>query len=1235
VTVDESRIRELEARVEDLAGQSEPDPLAEAERLADVEHELLALLSTLAETEFADDLGHPVLAESSRWRDLATEVGTGEAAAAADALVARLIEQGADAMRVTHAARVAEGSPDACFTALAEARRFDLEALGRRPSTPPLADARPQLREAFLRALSDHPPENAQRAAWATELLDRADVVLTSIDDMEPSPARRCLALVADDLEWHARNVEPRISRRRGRLNRKVRRIRAEQQERQLQQRLEARFGTRHVARFERMILGLIVLVLAILFYEAVADPSMETKFWLTVVDTGACAIFLWEFFFKLAVVEGRWRWFVRHFFVDFLPSIPFGLILWSNRVDAVRAGRAIRFLRLPRLARYVRVARPLIRVVRAFGFLTRGIDRIVRKYGGLLNRNIVLYPTREERARAERARDGLGNRVRLLQSRLGENWERLLLQAPADARDAVVRRRVRCLEGAPAEAAHARPEQPTGVGAPPREMPADDLFEMLARLTPTELETEMGQDFVSRLARAVRIFARPPIRWFPVVRRYTPRIGRGMADAEVVVAAAHQVATELKRHHSRWFWLADLHGTVTPAQFVDRIGSAMVKGAFRPAYRLLLFGGFYLLAQGLLGLGHTPWLAQLASFLSAFVGTFLKVVGSLCFGILGIGWWLRHIAGQATDFFAQSARAQYLALTESFKSRHIERDADILDRHVFAPERLIGADADRDAFVREVEEWLVRAPTGGRARTGFDAVERSVLIYRDGLDGALFVDSDTRTTTQLLGHPALRNQRLLSRRFTRRDQRQLMRLDLERQKTLLKGPYLWFSLLSQAVAHGVARLIVDYNRYCLPKDQIDLACRAERERFDSWLAAERVADVSSEKVLYVTTHFTALHFLDDDEHRDSEVAARFGDDVLARLRRDRRTLFRRVFGTYPLHQRPHAERVVNLYRLYQSWLAGGRALLAPARVLLASVFFAWRFLGWLRRCIREIRHPSFEVDEKAVAGADFRTAVRKVQRMRGPVAEAAIRLRAQFDPEYLGVRLPGTERSGLEGADAHSDLEFLGPSIEFRDEIERERKRAARDGVRLGRLIEGGLWERIGARLGVAPESFTRETLRAAGAAYTADLRAIRRLLSGQEILTEVFERAARRDALPRFVFPRPRLYFRFRRWWNAHGSDDAEAKRAAWRATLHNVDGAAGALKAWRTHGERARDEGELRLAELLRHDERITDQLVTLRAIQTLSLIDILTYREHIYRLGDYEKSGDRPGKFLSLY
>ena len=65
-----------------------------------------------------------------------------------------------------------------------------------------------------------------------------------------------------------------------------------------------------------------------------------------------------------------------------------------------------------------------------------------------------------------------------------------------------------------------------------------------------------------------------------------------------------------------------------------------------------------------------------------------------------------------------------------------------------------------------------------------------------------------------------------------------------------------------------------------------------------------------------------------------------------------------------------------------------------------------------------------------------------------------------------------------------------------------------------------------------------------------------------------------------------------------------------------------------AWDEFGDGASSVGEQALVELVRHPERIIDMLVTLRAVQTLSLIDIVNYRDHVYRLGRYQDDNDPP-------
>lgn len=1239
-----------------LTGDTDHDAVERAGRLALVEADLLAALPRLAaeDPEFDGLRGHPSLADASTWHEeVVQHVGPAEVTERAQALVSALMRDEIDSWTERAEGVCASGSADDCFRALGEITMLEREGLTRGCQLEPLADARQPARDALVATLARKTPSETRRRLWATQLLDRADVVLTGIDDVPPDRAARHLALVAEDIEWHVQNVETEKTRRRRRLVRKRARLLNEQQERELQHRLESRFGTKAVGRFERWIMFLIIFVLTSLTVELIFTLSDPVRMWLAIADTAACGFFLVEFFVKLKMVRGKLRWFRRHFLIDFLPSLPFGLLVLgemaSTGANAGRSARAIRLFRLFRVARYLRWLLPAVRMLRAFGFLARGLDRLVRRYGHLLNRNIILYPTRTERALAALDQNTIMVRARRLRAAINRQWHELITAAEDDEKDAVAAIRI-------AELSHARDRglsrrvrvADRGVGAV-KDVPAEHLINTLARMTPQELEAEMGEDFVVRAARAVRMFSRWPIRWFPILRRYVPRLTPAMTEAEVVSAACHSSAKEMKRHHDRWFWCADLYGTVTPSEFVDRVGTAMVKGAMRPAYRLVLFGGFYALVQGLLSFAKGDVLDWLSSTLQTFVGVPLIVLGTICFVVLGVGWWMRRIAGEATFFFEQTAKAQFLALTETFKSRHFDRDTRLLDRRVLEPEERVHPDtypgggiARREAFLAAVRSWMVDAHLSDRGDGLTESMERVVLLYRDNLDGALFGESDTRTTSQLLGNPALRQLRRLSDRIGKRERKELRGLDLDRQRPTFRGPYLWFSYISKAVAQSAARLIVEYNRHAIPLDELPYVTETERAHYEQWVASDSplpgtvdTRTLPARNLEYVTTAFTALHFLDDDPLRDREIAERFGLAVLTNMRSDRKLLFRRIFGTYPLHTRPKDRRVLNMYRVYETWFAGGRAFLIPLRMIWRMFGVLGRGVRWLVQSIREVRRPKARHDVDVAAQADFATAVRKIGRMRGPIVWAGLWLRARFDAEYLGVQLPGAK--GWDGDDlgVWSDLQFLGADPERIRQIADERERAEWDVRRVARLIDAGLLEDVAKIIGLDVSRFGMEHVRAAVAVYRADMSGVRCLLSCGEILRETRIEAQEVPIRPFRLMPRLFLKLRFRRWWKAHGKGDAAARKATWRAIAHNLNESRTALVTWDRMGpEEARREGTRVIADLLRHVGRISEQIVTLRAVQTLSLIDLINYREHVWRLGEYEASGDSPAGWLVL-
>ena len=1224
--------------------------------------------------------------EVRAWRNLLRDYGLTDQAAGADQL---LIEFGRD--RATDWCKEnlecpLPSDPDVLLRRLARTTSLQL-------SLPANHDAqhlevqfqavRDRLRSELLRVLEQVPPSDGARQRWVSALVDRADATLTAIDETAPDAAAWQLRVVWMDIQWHRDHVETDTGSGRRRLSRRLRRLRAERQERQLQSKLEQKFSPRNVARFERAIFWLIFFVLGLIVVEFMFDLSERTLVVLHVADGVICCVFLWEFFYKLALVEEKWLWFRRHALIDLLPSIPFGLltIATASPANSVRAGRAVRLVRVSRLVRYVRILRPLVRMIRAFGFLVRGLDRLARSYGRVLNRNIILFPTREERQRGREEQESPQWQLRTRRVEIETRWRETLSQAEPEHRDEIAAARLDVFAEAlrrEKQISHAIRDISDEEAPPIGEVPAELALRRMASTTPQEVRMVLGDELTRRVARMVRTFSWPPLRWLPVFSAFAPRISRRMSDEEVVAAAAHSASQPLGKYYARYLWFGDLYGTVTPSQFLDRLGGMLVKASFRPTYRLALFGGLFLLTQQLIGL--IPLLKNIRDALAQIVGTPLVILGGVCVLVLGVGWWLKRLAREATEFYERAAQAQFLGLTEDFRSRNVDPDSEIIHERVLRFEWNLMANGnepllDRAARIDEFRQRVHMSLVGNNSERGksFNLLERTALIYRDSLDGAMFADTDTRATGQLLGNLSVQQALQLSSRVTRRDKKSLRVLDLERQKSLFGGPYLWFNFISRSIAHSAAVLIVDYNKNAIPLAELDLASPTERQRYEAWVSAEselfNTDDVPSSWE-YSTTAFTALHFLDDMEARDADVARRFGENVRDKMRRDRGLLFRRVFGTYPLHRRQKELRLLNVYVLYDKWLGGGKAVFLPLVFFFRGCKTVARSCRWVIKAIKEVRNPNRRARYDDAADADFATAVRKIDRMRGPITRATITLRAKFDPAYVGIPLPGETTDKAIAPQFEEDLRFLDADPEFVRQLRDFRRRAVRDIRRLQGLIDAGLLAQLEQVAKVPAGSFqTDEHRRAAAIVYAADYEGIRTLISGMDVL----ERVA--TAAPAMHLPAAKTWFAwrrkslFKRWWKQIGQrltptgseDDSQtfpqaanaedladgpaahsssvvstspqstsseggkradvARQAAWRAIHNNLDGAGLAMLAWGKHGAHAEGIGRQRLANILRHPNRISEHLVALRTIQTLAMLDIVHYRSHVFRLGEY--------------
>lgn len=1241
------RIDDVELRLTRFRRDREPpsqvSPAEAAEVLTAIEGDVIELAGLLDQTGVRLD-GNALLADLQEVQALCERLKLETAAESAAKLTFEDLEHTAEAWKESLSPILDDPSAETCFSGLIQTTAYEREAESHDPNRTArhevFAEIRGELRQAFLNAIDENPPDPDLRTSWVRDLIDRADIALTSVDNLPSDRAAMQLEILAEDLRWHLKHVETRFGSNRRRLKRKLFQLAAERQERQLQHRLYRKFGRKFVRRMDRLILFLIVAVVALIAVVGIYDLSETTLFWINLFDGCACLIFLSEFFVKLAMVERRLLWFSRHFLIDFIPSIPIGLIALIPGAAAAQIGA---FGRVVRIARVLRFARFL----RGFGLMARGFDRLARQYGHVLNQNVILYPTREELEQSKSRLPAHRARVLRLREQVHQVWKDTLSELPEADRTPAIEERLAMFETALHERRERESLTPLGPRAPAREIAAEVLIQHLSTMTPQGAEVGLGPELVTQLARVVRILARVPFRWLPIISSLVPRVTKDMADADVVAAASRTTARVARRFHNAYFWFADLYGTVTPSQFVDRVGSVLVKSSLRPAYRLLLFGGLYGLTLLLLNIPALSQLKPIEEFLNRYVSNVVLVLGSVCFFILGIGWWLQRVAREATEFYERSAQAQFLSLTEIVRSRYLERDAKFLHDRVLGPERELLLPDDpaspevlTEYILSRTHQTLVEAHLGSGNGRGWRGLDTVMLLYRDWLDGALFNDNDTRSTSQLLGSPAVRQVLSLSARINKRDLKRLHSLDLVRQKSIFGGPYLWFNFISRSIAHSVANLLIDYSQNAIPLNELEHISEKERRAYEVWVHGQTQKNIMSDEPEedvernYVTNAFTALHFLDFDEERDREVSDRFGPEVLERLRGDRSLLIRRIFGTFPMHEAPKEQRVVNLYSLYGSWLSGGRALFLPWFLFLLVLQLFGRFLVWIARSVQQIRKPEARRDPGDAAKAHFHTAVRKVERIRGPVVYASTRLRMRVDPEYLGVPLPNRTQTFLDEATIDRDLEFLNPVPEFLDEVHDQRQRAQADIQRLETLIEQGLLERAAESRGLPADAFSSpEHLRAAAVAYLADYRGVRSCLSAREILHEVVRLAETEPVLPGKSFPRPFLKRKFNRYWKKHGFGNEHTRKCAWRAVLNNFWSARDALCVWCNQEEFSPERGDELLGEMLLHPGRISEQLVTIRGIQTLAVMDVLCYREHIYYLGRYEDMGDSAAGLLT--
>ena len=792
------------------------------------------------------------------------------------------------------------------------------------------------------------------------------------------------------------------------------------------------------------------------------------------------------------------------------------------------------------------------------------------------------------------------------------------------------------------------------------RDVDVGDVVANLRELDGNQVAQVVGIDFARQLTDSMRFFRLPLLRRLPAVRYIlgpsgvpdplgaTARMGRILGD---MLDSAQRAVN----------WFADLHGTITGPQFLDRVGLQLVTAAQRPAKRLILFGVLVAVLTGLIKLSQLSFLDPFAKTLWKFLSFPVLLLGGLCLIPLSLGAWFRKIAGQAADFYDRVAEAQFLSLTEMVKEAQADHDLRVIADRVLLPEATlrggaVDGDVVQDGLIAAFENDADRA-TPLADRVDWATCDFVILFYRDFLDGSYFHKSDTKVANMLLGNVTLENIRQNRLQFTKKRLRKLDKIDIARGKGGVVGAYVWFHSITHAVSQHTARLIIEYNQHCIPADEIEAADPVDRRLFEEWLSRRLTMSVRAREndeswvapspdgegnaedgtLAYRTTEFNALHFLTADEKRDDAIRARYGEAVYHLILEDRENLVRMIFGTFPMQDLPKEKRTFNPYEFYRQYFARGRVFLFP----LVALVFVGRGLRLLVRRLIEIVRDVLDPDTREVSEirgrASFDVARRKIHRMRRPAVMEAVRLRADFDIQYLGLALPGRKPPDVAGQGLIADLRALDASEreweEFRN-VKSRRERQSRLLAHIFRVAQSRGRDFEAEIVARNPRLKGREAvaLRAVATAFVCDHDAVCSIATAFEELGALRKRlASRSHPPPRFKAPTPRRR-RVTRLvddcWSilAPGAAaDDPTKDDLVEAILRDHAEQEASLVTLAEELPAGRDPLMHAFDELLLVGEQPSswsEQIVAVRTVQTLGMLDISGYEKMIEQLGNYQ-------------
>jgi hypothetical protein len=805
-----------------------------------------------------------------------------------------------------------------------------------------------------------------------------------------------------------------------------------------------------------------------------------------------------------------------------------------------------------------------------------------------------------------------------------------LLPLLPAEARTAVARCR-----GEPAR--HRRQLRAdgavrcgvvAGAGARAR-LPIDEAIEFLWALRPQDLGRWLRPADIASLDRVVRVLSVAPVRWLPLIRRVAV-CPLPATPEERIVRLGRRIADWLESWHGRMLFFADLHGIVTGPQILDRVATALVKATQRPAVRLVLFGGLFSLPR-LSACDSAPrserrcWCSAASASASAARP-------------------LAEAAGRSGGGGLPADQRGALPVAPRAPQAALRGRRPRLPRR-----RACSATASRQrtacvccARSSTACAPACRSPTIGGPRRDPPRSEPDALLYLHYLDGAPLHGSDVQTTEQLLANTSLANLRLHFLGFDAREKKRLRKLKLD-DGSLFSGPYLWFRFITESIAVEAAKRIDGYNRYCIPTAERGVG-RAGGDRGDARLAANG----------------DAIH----------AAAARRRTATAGRSTATRRPSSRRSTSSAAIPSATGTSAPCSATRCSRScastaarWCArsSARARCTTCRSRTAAstrcastnggcraaaccwrrCCWRWRFLrsfGWLvgrvRRIVREVLDPELAMQRREIGQAPFAVAQRKIHRMKAPGLLEAIRLRLELDPVYAGAPA-GWSRGGAVRRRARVRTR---PAVPAPARARRHRRCATRPAL-VRQQIEALHAALAGLPdLATGPTSVDRARGRRTGRRLCVDRRPGRRAHAA--VRGALAQRGARRTG-------------------GAAGAAVVGSEAlavAAWGFVLHPVDrwlartarrsdraggcGVAGGLAprlggtrelltAWAAScrpGPRRRRRRSPPCARRSARGLAMRRDLMALRAVQSLAVLDIRNYRDLVFRLGDYGGEGE---------